>query len=74
MADMSSSQSTPHTEAEYRAALSVYIAETQNLLEEMQAEQMEIDRLKEEGRALHSEIESLGSQTRAILSQVEAMI
>ena len=74
MADISSLSSAPHTDAEYQAAISVYITDTQHLLDQMQAEQVEIDRLKESGVRVRAEIELLGSQTREILARLEAVV
>ncbi len=74
MDELSSLSSTPRTEAEYRAAFNFYMEETQRLLDEMKAEQAEIDHLKEQSLATRARIQSLKAETRAILSRLEAII
>jgi len=70
MADFSST----HTDAEYQAELSFYVTETQRLIDLMQVEQLEVDRLKENGRAVRAEIDVLRAQTLDILARLEAAV
>lgn len=48
----------PFTDAEYEATLAVYLVETQRLLDQMQAEQAEIDQWKCRSRLREGEIDS----------------
>ena len=74
MADLTTQPVLPSMEAEYQAALGIYIAETQDLLDQMQTEQADIDRLKHNSRLRDIEFESLKRQTQEILTRLETMI
>lgn len=69
-----SSQPILEAPADIGAAIAVYLAETQRLLDQMQADQTDMDRLKEENSILQAEIQTIKSETQAILAQLEAAV
>ena len=74
MADLITQASKPMTDAEYQCALVLCIADTQHLIDGMQLEQTEIERLKQKSILRDSEISTLKMQTQEILSRLEMMI
>ncbi len=60
-------QSAPQTEAEYEAALTQLLSAMQGLREQMDQDQIEIERLKADNRTLKAE-------TRALLTTLKAMV
>ena len=67
MADVTSMQTTPQTDAEYEAAIEQMLSEMKHLRTMMDSDQAEIDRLKVETQALKAE-------TRAMLTTLKGMV
>lgn len=69
-----SAQEILQTPSDIEAAITVYLTETQRLLDQMQADQSGSDRLKEESSTLRADIQALKTETQAILARLEAMV
>ena len=67
MADVTYSQTTPQTDAEYEATIEQVLSEMQHLRAVMDSDQVEIDRLKVETQALKAE-------TRAMMTTLKGMV
>ena len=74
MDDSVASQSTLHVPADIEAAIAVHLTETQHVLDQMQIDQRDIERLKQESTTLQADTQTLKAETRAILAQLEAAI
>ena len=71
MADIVSQPTLANTDIESRAALLVYISETQKLLDQMQLHQLEINQFKLRAAQRDQELLTLKSATVEILNRLE---
>ena len=74
MDKMVSSQPTLETITDDETAVDFYIAETQRLLDQMNSDQADIDRLKEDTNTIKAETQVLKIQIRAMLAKLKAVV
>jgi hypothetical protein len=69
-----SSQGTLQVPADIEAEITVYLTETQHLLDQMQKDQTTTNRLQAESETLQGDIQTLKAETLALLAQLEAAV